>query len=402
MLNNSKLPLRVGIVGTPGYVQADSTVHTEQIIKVIGENTGNLAFQYAVASHIASTKHYVSWDSSDPAWVREVCDMLVYPAANAINPRRDHTQRADFIEAVDLPCVVVGLGAQAPELGSEVKLNKGSERWLKALAERSHSIGVRGEYTADVLSRIGIQNTLVLGCPSHLINPLPTLGEVLEKKFYHNQLQKLVVAAGSPEKKSLKRVEQKLIGWLRSHNGTYVCQAPPQLISLARNGENEVSKEWLNQFRRYLLPTLSYYTQPRSKFVSFIKQHFRIFFNVEEWLEFLSCFDLSLGTRMHGSSLATQSATPAICIYHDSRTRELCRTLAIPHVSVNQFLSVRDIKELIDSVCFDGKSFDQNRIKLAYQYRELLIKSGISTSDRLNLLAEVKQREDFEIETSRT
>ncbi|MEM9904049.1 MAG: polysaccharide pyruvyl transferase family protein [Cyanobacteria bacterium P01_D01_bin.44] len=386
MLNNQKKSIRVGIVGNSGCIHNSFAMSTEQLFKEpVGGNTGNLAFRYAVTNHIASEKLYLSWNS-DPAWVREACDLLVFPAANHIKPTRDHTPKADFIEAVDLPCLILGLGAQASRLGDEIRLKEGSIRWLKAIAERSHLIGVRGEYTADVLARMGINNTIILGCPSHFINPLPTLGEVIEKKLYHTVPQNLVVTAGNPAKLSLKRVERKLMDWLRKYRGAYVCQSPQDLVSLARNCENEISEDHLTRYRQYLQPSISRYLQPRSKFIAFARKHFRTFFDAGAWLEFLSSFDLSIGTRMHGNLLSVQASTPAICIHHDSRTQELSNVTSIPHLSISKFLAARNIREAAELVSFEGRAFDKNRVRLASEYRELLIKNGIAVGDVLDSL----------------
>jgi Polysaccharide pyruvyl transferase len=386
MLDSQQKSLRVGIVGgTLGSIHHSFAMSTEKVfIDAAGNNTGNLAFRYAITNHIASEKVHIPWHS-DPAWVREVCDLLVFPSANQVNPDTDLANRANFVESVDLPCLVLGLGAQAPSLKSKIKLKEGTIRFLKSIAERSHRIGVRGKYTVDVLAQIGIDNTVVIGCPSNFINPLSTLGEVIEKKFHDRVPQRLVVNAGDTNQ-SLKGVERKLIDWMRKYNGVYVCQAPQYFVSLARNREDEVTQEQLTRLYEYLQHRALRYLQPRSKFINFLKQHLRVFFQADAWLEFLSAFDLSIGTRLHGNSLAIQASIPAICIYHDSRTQELCETMGIPHMSTKQFLAIRNVQEGIELVSFDGKIFDNNRAKLVREYKDLFLKNGVAISDRLDTL----------------
>jgi hypothetical protein len=392
MLDDRQKSLRVGIVGgTLGCIHDSFTMPTDKVfVNAAGNNTGNLAFRYAITNHIASEKVHVPWHS-DPAWVRETCDILVFPSANQVNPDTDLASRASFVEAVDLPCLVLGLGAQAPSLESKVKLTEGTIRYLKSIAERSHRIGVRGEYTVDVLAQIGIENTVVIGCPSNFINPLPTLGEVIEQKFGHLDLQRLVITAGSVNA-SLKNVERKLFDWMRKYNGVYVCQAPQYFVSLARNRKDEVSQKQLTQLYKYLKPRALRYLEPQSKFISFLKQNMRVFFQADAWLEFLSAFDMSIGTRLHGNSLAIQSSIPAICLYHDSRTKELCTTMGIPHISTDRFLAIRNISEAIDLVSFDGKAYDRNRAKLLREYKDLFLQSGIAISDRLESLASSQEK----------
>ena len=73
---------------------------------------------------------------ADPGRVRAECDLLVIPSSNQANPATDFGHRAAFLEAVDLPCLPVGLGAQAADLGAEVTFPHGTLRYLRALAAR--------------------------------------------------------------------------------------------------------------------------------------------------------------------------------------------------------------------------------------------------------------------------
>ncbi|MEO1295411.1 MAG: polysaccharide pyruvyl transferase family protein, partial [Cyanobacteria bacterium J06636_16] len=290
------------------------------------------------------------------------------------------------IEAVDLPCVVVGLGAQAPSLDHELQLSDGTQRWLHAIADRSNLIGVRGEYTADVLARIGIKNTTVLGCPSLLTNPNPTLGKTIEQKLRKGNPKNLVVTAGMPRKMNLRQVERQLFSYLRQYEGTYIVQAPEYLVSFAREGEAVISEDNLETLYRYLQPRTARYFQSRTKFLTFARRHFRVFFDASAWIEFLSSFDMAIGTRMHGNMLSVQAGIPGICIYHDSRTQELCRVTAIPHISKQAFLGANRLQEVIKKTSFDGKAFDENRTRIARSYKALLTKSGIEVNEELDSL----------------
>jgi hypothetical protein len=374
--------ISVGIIGDSGHIDGSYNMSTKELCIRSGNNSGNLVFRYAVSHHIASPKHYFTWDT-EPALVKELCDVVVFPAANQINSRYNWGKQADFIEKVDLPCVVVGLGAQASELDTNIELQKGTVKWVKAIASRSHCIGVRGEYTADVLAKLGVKNTVVIGCPSNFINPNPSLGRVIERKL-RVEPRNLVINE-SAGRDRLKFVERKLVDWLCLYGGNYVCQSPENMIALARKRFDEVEQSYIEKLHQYLLPRLAY-----EEFLVFVKQYFQIFFSVNAWLEFLSSMDLSIGTRMHGNLLSIQSSTPGICIYHDSRTQELSRTTLIPRVSVKQFLSVQNIRELINETNFQGENYDINRIKLAIEYQKILTNSGIDTSDSLKKLTNSK------------
>jgi hypothetical protein len=51
-----------------------------------------------------------------------------------------------------------------------VEIPEGTQRLLKIFAERCVEIGVRGEFTVDVLARMGIKNVAITGCPSYYSN----------------------------------------------------------------------------------------------------------------------------------------------------------------------------------------------------------------------------------------
>ena len=312
--------------------------------------------------------------------------MLVIPSSNQANPEMDFGHRADFLATVNLPCLPLGLGAQAQHLGAEIPFPHGTLRYLRALSARSHQIGVRGPYTADVLAKVGIRNTAVIGCPSHFINPLPTLGKIIEQKLCHGAFKRLAVTA-SDLRPAHRKLERKLFRWLLRWEGAYVCQSHLGLVSLARNRMDEITVAELDQIRCFL-QRRSVRFLSRGAFLVAARQRFRVFFDAGAWLEFLTCFDLAIGARIHGNLLAVQAGTPGICIYHDARTQELCRTTGLANVAVKDFMSARRPRDLLDLISFDGGSFDRNRVVLAGAYRKLLVEAGVGVSDHLTKLAE--------------
>ena len=379
--------VRVGILSASlGHIPNSFLLPTRQALEnIAGRNTGNLAFRHAVAQHIASPHVHVPW-GADPGWVRTVCDLLVIPSANQANPGMDFGPRADFLEAVDLPCLALGLGAQAPHLGAEVTFPRGTLRYLRALSQRSRQIGIRGEYTAEVLAKIGVNNTVVIGCPSHFINPLPTLGAVIERKLRHGALQHVAVTAGDLAP-AHRKLERKLFNWVLRLGGAYICQSHVGLVALARNRLDEITIAEVDQIRRYLQRRSARF-RPRVKFLAAARQRFRVFFDAGAWLEFLTRFDLVIGSRIHGNLLAVQAGTPGICIHHDSRMLELCRTTGMPNVSLKDFLSARRFRALFDSIPFHGGDFDRNRTARAREYRTLLAQSNVQISDELTRLTD--------------
>jgi hypothetical protein len=122
-----------------------------------GGNTGNQIIAHALLGQI--NYQNIAWDYGvDPHEVNERFDMFVIAAANFLFSSFDFGGMADYIEKADLPVAIVGLGAQACSYNPDIKLLPGTERFLKVVAERAVSIGVRGPFTQQVLDRRGIYN----------------------------------------------------------------------------------------------------------------------------------------------------------------------------------------------------------------------------------------------------
>ena len=91
-----------------------------------------------------------------PAVVREVP-----PAAHGV------------IEGLTIPVTVLGVGLQAPipyESGANRAWDDSVKAFVRAVLDRSPSIGVRGEYTQDYLNQLGFKDVEVIGCPSMFLH----------------------------------------------------------------------------------------------------------------------------------------------------------------------------------------------------------------------------------------
>ena len=116
--------------------------------------------------------------------IKDEYDFIIIRGSTYIWEGYDLGAAADFIEYMDKPVVLFGLGAQAPSF-QNINVPKGTIRFLEAVSERAKTIGVRGQFTADQISRFGVKNLDVLGCPtfmrkhkSHKIKKAKTLEKV--------------------------------------------------------------------------------------------------------------------------------------------------------------------------------------------------------------------------------
>ncbi|MBO9356739.1 hypothetical protein GG851_22340 [Bordetella petrii] len=142
------------------------------------DNTGNIVHGHAARALFADPVDVKS-DRSDEniEKVRERITHLGLIAATMLHTKKPpkyidgHDRAADFIEKLDLPVCAFGFGCHAGinDTISEANVDSRTLRLLRAIAERSETVGVRGEFTADLCVKYGVKNVSVVGCQSAYI-----------------------------------------------------------------------------------------------------------------------------------------------------------------------------------------------------------------------------------------
>ena len=175
---------RILYLGAPSRVRLPTGASAADVMFETGQNTGNLLIGDAIRRHLTTgtlrsvddlmrrlgaprtLPRFASLEQLDGKQIETDFDVIVIGAANFLHSRFDFGAWATFLESVRLPCVIVGLGGQAPDYSHRITVPDGTRRMLQPIADRSVSLGVRGHFTADTLRRMGITNVRVIGCPS--------------------------------------------------------------------------------------------------------------------------------------------------------------------------------------------------------------------------------------------
>lgn len=350
---------KVGVVGTYGRVDKCSFMTTDQLLNKVGQNTGNLLFQYAVCNLIREDIVVIGEDLPwDIQRVREQCRVIVIPSANFIRENFDFSGFVNFLEAVQLPLVFIGLGAQAKDYDQkEFNFHPSIHKLFGLLKDRCQLTGLRGEFTQNLLEKFGVTNTVVTGCPTNFLNPDPDLPNKLERKW-NKDIFSFLATGDEPWPKDLGKrdAERKMINWVKNGNGIFIQQSVAPFVKYARQNNpyqvEDVPEHHEESLRKSIAPEMT-----NDEFRAFVATKMRIYYSVDQWLEDSARFDFSIGLRLHGNMVAWQAGTPAIWIYHDSRTRELAETMSLPVVSYEDFNKVDSLAELRDSVNFDFSSY---------------------------------------------
>jgi hypothetical protein len=307
---------------------------------LIGENVGNLLFSSASYKLLQTEGTEVEvghlhGGKAEAARINAQVDHVVIPLANAFRPSYAASldRMTETIEALRVPVTILGVGAQLRLDGKVERLDSMKEsvtRFVRAVLDRSPSIGVRGEFTEQYLKGLGFSDVEVVGCPSVFLHG-PDLQ--VRKRVAALRPDSRISLNLSPYVPGLGPIVDRHME--RYPNLRYAAQhrdALGMLLSRRHRSKTHATDQTI-------LPTHHEHPLVRDGRTSF-------FVDPEPWMRYLAGFDFSFGTRIHGNIAALLAGTPAMVLAHDSRTLELVRYYDIPHRTMKQMRPDTDAAEL--------------------------------------------------------
>lgn len=333
-----------------GGAAGGSSAH---LLRPAAGNSGNSYITYALVKtvlgdfaglpHIANVYEYgFSASGRDAEFVKSECTHVFLVLQDQIRVEESYGLRlpykdiVSFLKKCGKPVVVAGLGANSfngfdPEFHK--KLSPNLVKFLREISEMCAKIGIRGEFTAGVMSKLGISNVQIIGCPSFFeTGP----GRRVEKPPF-GELSPVLTSPLIYSSESVPAVMQDLM--------------EKRLIDLAVFGRipDDCAKE---EFRRAARGNL------------------QIFLNPEKWKAFLRKFNFALGPRVHGSIAAINAGLPAVCTNTDSRAAEMCAFLKIPRLAggpcANYMNPVSDAREFESFLRHAYDACDTEAMNAAY------------------------------------
>ncbi len=311
---------------------------TETVSKrLIGSNVGNLMFSHASYRLLSTSAAEITtskFEGLDANEINENYDVAVVPLANAFRTSLIEGVRelAALFEKLTIPIVILGVGAQGPVSGEfkSSELDAVVTRFIRAVLERSPSSGVRGELTAQYLANLGFgaEHVDVIGCPSLFMRgPEFEVVRKVESLTKYSRIS-LNVSPYRP-----------LIGPISLDH----AQRYPNLMYTAQD-QRTLGLMLTGVFRAPYTPPDG---SPTSLDHPLIRENrVRFCLDPSTWMDYLSTFDFSFGTRVHGTIAALLAGTPAVLLAHDSRTLELADYHQIPHRVLNNRLKRADAAAL--------------------------------------------------------
>ncbi|WP_333825802.1 polysaccharide pyruvyl transferase family protein [Pinisolibacter sp.] len=355
------------------------------MLKVLGNNSGNLMFQYATTRILDGEMVHLGLsevDYTDREALKGV-EFVVFPAANHLRLGADWTGLNNFLAGTRRRLIIFGLGAQSPKIGGEaetiaaLKADPHVRRMVDIFRDQAAFVSVRGEYSRQVCEALGLPDVRVLGCPSALLNPDPTIGRKMEARLKELAARDtpprfgLTAAApfeisGDPVKRDLER---RLFSWLAGSDGVYVQQSGGQNAIDASNGRwFRISSQVRASIAAILAPDMDL-----NDFWAFMARAGRFYTSAPQWIHDNAKMEMFIGTRLHGNMAAIAAGTPGVIVAHDSRTDELANTMLLPRIGIAQVEAARDLHDALARIEFDGAAFDRWRASVA---RELIAALG--------------------------
>lgn len=355
-------------------------MYSDKFVKLVDENTGNVLIQDYGSKQLNYDFVYDNKLGTND-------NQCIIFAANAL--RNGVKLTCSLWEQVFKnyhgPINILGLGAQATleEMNpTEYAKNLSDEIvwWARSVSERCVSMGVRGEFTADVLKALGIKNVDVVGCPTWFVNG-HNQPEIRKKEFselrhpvfhtcwepyteWHALWNRAVLEnmLPFPDPRFVIQSEFNFLPYL-------IMNRDPLQAGLAITQE-DLRKSVNAICAHFALSETDVLENPK------IRNMFEIFSDMNKWGEFMKTRDVAFGFRIHGNIIALKNGVPAINIVTDSRVYEMCSLFKIPFVQVNQLassdLNFRKIYEETDFT-------EMNKIypKLLDNFVAFLNKNGI-------------------------
>jgi hypothetical protein len=261
------------------------------------------------------------------------CDFCFLRGSNYIHAQMNWQATAEVLERLRIPVIALGVGAQAPAHG-RLELSDESLRVWRLIAERCETVGVRGDYTAEVLWDVGVRNLRVIGCPTlfRARNPdlridLPPLDSVERVAF---TLRREVSATYARDIERYLGLQKQVIADLVGRFAEVTVSAQGEIeekkIVFGTDEQREQAVErltaacWLDGPDgplTALYRTRLFYSDVVADYDAMVRRH-----------------QLTLGYRLHGNLIALANGIPSIYFTYDSRTAEFADTFKIPAFDV--------------------------------------------------------------------
>lgn len=318
----------------------------EEKFVFLGKNTGNLVFREALDRLFDPVdipyayKDFVSqFDKiiiTDLIWINE-------------NVTFDYLEK--MVDKYDASFIPISIGLQSKTHDINFKLAEGTVRLFSKMQERA-ILGVRGEFTADVLEKYGIKNIQIIGCPS---------------VYYWN----------NPNLKITSKIPNEIL-----------CCSNFKSFSAVLNEKDR-------DFLSYCAFKDMRFIEQTGQFTLWNANHDNIYFSYidnwmkkksitpytkEEWEDAIKGANFSMGGRFHGNIIALWNNIKSLFIVSDSRTTELTKFFHLPTITFQEFDKNKPLEYYYNKA--DYTDFNKHYPALFRKFCDFAKKNGLTFSEK--------------------
>ncbi|MGD9863275.1 MAG: polysaccharide pyruvyl transferase family protein [Pseudodonghicola sp.] len=273
------------------------------------------------------------WELSGPA------DRAIVRGSTYLHKNFDFEAANKTLDSIDAPTAIVGLGAQNPlpdpTFIDDVPL---AREFIARLNEKSKSISVRGQFSAEVVDRLGGKNIRITGCPSlfYTLKPAPVrvpemlrLPERSVGVSIHSGLTKNIFCHSPSEARAKHGAA---INWAMKNAANISIFEQGVLLEydiadhdLAFEDRRTAAAEVLSRIKAEEL------ISPEK-----LMAHMVSVKSIEEWLAKVRDLDTIIGFRFHGNMVALLQGKPCYYYVYDSRLTEFAQLYNLPYQDVTE------------------------------------------------------------------
>lgn len=316
---------------------------------------GNLnnVIEWEAAEKLISPLLIDNWYMTNPGGFSDGdFDVFLTTGLTEVHENADLTYLGKVLDKIgSCPLVPITVGFCTGTEKSGFNLGDESVKVLREIAERCKSIGVKGDYSAEVLKSFGINNIKIIGTPALYTN-------ISAEKNISNSARRIdsVSASFKPFYGAFSEHEIELLKYFADNSFRLVCATPLKL-----------DKSNIKDGR--LLEKLCQYEQTKN-----------MFFDPKEWADSFRNVDFAMGMNFFNNTAALTAGVPALFINYETIGRELCRFFGLPSIEIGQFdakKSVEHYYRMSDYSAFSAK-LESNFEEFKLYYSENGITLGTS------------------------
>ncbi len=277
-------------------------------------------------------------------------DHLIIRGSNYIRPNLDLTSMGELIERLGLPVTVMGIGAQVPQYGS-LDLPEGTIRALRILGEHSTVVGARGEYTAEILRSLGVDNVEPVGCPSFFraMNRDLTIDFDPDQRgsVAYNLNRDMAGIYGSDHLLIIRMQRDFFIQLKRLFDGvSTICQGErPEFIAAYR------LEEHYDTLRRALTRG-GFADGDDDPIIEELIESAECPSSIGDWERRVGRHDLVFGMRFHGTTVGLANGLPSIYLVNDTRIHEMATHFGVPYVDLRNLDAPPSVEAILADADF--------------------------------------------------